>query len=230
MRPTVASYCTTFLKPEMRHIYRQVTGLAAVRDLCAHAGAAVRGALSVSTRWSCIPRARKNFLKRFFLKYIRRLPPVYYRGELQVIIKLLERRPADLMHIYFGHTGVHLLPFIKEWEQPGGGLVSRHGYPAAPGAGGLRRANARAAADRAAGARALAFAHDAARGDGLPAGAAAAESHGHPARGFSAAPSGARRRMARGGWCRRAGSSRRKGCAGRCRPLRGFGSFTRRRG
>jgi len=25
--PTVASYCTTFLKPEMRHIYRQVTGL-----------------------------------------------------------------------------------------------------------------------------------------------------------------------------------------------------------
>src|SRR5688572_8559615 len=26
-KPTVASYCTTFLKPEMRHIYRQVTGL-----------------------------------------------------------------------------------------------------------------------------------------------------------------------------------------------------------
>ena len=25
--PIVASYCTTFLKPEMRHIYRQVTGL-----------------------------------------------------------------------------------------------------------------------------------------------------------------------------------------------------------
>ena len=25
--PKVASYCTTFLKPEMLHIYRQVTGL-----------------------------------------------------------------------------------------------------------------------------------------------------------------------------------------------------------
>ena len=24
---TVASYCTTFLKPEMLHIYRQITGL-----------------------------------------------------------------------------------------------------------------------------------------------------------------------------------------------------------
>src|SRR5208282_3471235 len=27
VQPIVASYCTTFLKPEMRHIYRQVTGL-----------------------------------------------------------------------------------------------------------------------------------------------------------------------------------------------------------
>jgi hypothetical protein len=26
-RPIVASYCTTFLKPEMLHIYRQITGL-----------------------------------------------------------------------------------------------------------------------------------------------------------------------------------------------------------
>ncbi len=26
-QPVVASYCTTFLKKEMRHIYRQVTGL-----------------------------------------------------------------------------------------------------------------------------------------------------------------------------------------------------------
>ena len=26
-KPVVASYCTTFLKPEMRHIYRQVVGL-----------------------------------------------------------------------------------------------------------------------------------------------------------------------------------------------------------
>jgi colanic acid/amylovoran biosynthesis glycosyltransferase len=28
---TVASYCTTFLKPEMLHIYRQVTALRTVR-------------------------------------------------------------------------------------------------------------------------------------------------------------------------------------------------------
>lgn len=123
-KPVVASYCTTFLKPEMRHIYRQVTGLQ-------------RYATFVMTRErlgerefpfpniEVIPRARKNFVKRFWLKYVMRKPPVYYRGELQVLIKLLRRRPADLMHVYFGHTGVHLLPFIQEWDRPT--VVSFHG-------------------------------------------------------------------------------------------------------
>jgi colanic acid/amylovoran biosynthesis glycosyltransferase len=127
--PVVASYCTTFLKPEMRHIYRQVTGLQRYRTFVL-----TRERQSVERfpfdDIELIPRARKNFIKRFWLKYVRRLPAVYYRGELQVIIKILERRPADLMHVYFGHTGVHLLPFIKEWDQPC--VVSFHGMDIQP--------------------------------------------------------------------------------------------------
>ena len=127
--PVVASYCTTFLKPEMRHIYRQVSGLR-------------RWQTFILTRErqcdeqfpfddvELIPRARKNFVKRFWLKYVQRVPAVYYRGELQEVIKLMERRPADLMHIYFGHTGVHLLPFIKEWDKPC--VVSFHGMDIQP--------------------------------------------------------------------------------------------------
>ena len=42
-----------------------------------------------------------------------------------MLASLLERRGADLMHIYFGHTGVHLLPFIEEWNKPC--VVSFHG-------------------------------------------------------------------------------------------------------
>ncbi len=128
-QPIVASYCTTFLKPEMRHIYRQVTGLRRYKTF-------------VMTRErmgaeefpfddiELIPRARKNFIKRFALKYVMRRPPVYYRGELQVLLKILKRRPADLMHIYFGHTGVHLLPFIQEWKCPC--VVSFHGMDTQP--------------------------------------------------------------------------------------------------
>ena len=128
-RPVVASYCTTFLKPEMRHIYRQVTAFQRYDTFI------LTRERKCATEFlfddiELIPRARKNFIKRFYLKYVRRRPPVYYRGELQVLIKLLKRRPADLMHVYFGHTGVHLLPFIQEWDKPC--VVSFHGMDIQP--------------------------------------------------------------------------------------------------
>jgi len=123
-KPIVASYCTTFLKPEMRHIYRQVTGLQRYSTFVMTRERMCEEQFPFSDI-ELIPRARKNFIKRFYLKYIRKLPPVYYRGELQVLIKMLKRRPADVMHAYFGHTGVHLLPFILEWDKPC--VVSFHG-------------------------------------------------------------------------------------------------------
>ncbi len=123
-KPIVASYCTTFLKPEMQHIYRQVTGLQRYSTFVMTRERMCEEQFPFSDL-ELIPRARKNFIKRFYLKYIRKLPPVYYRGELQVLIKLLKRRPADVMHAYFGHTGVHLLPFIQEWDKPC--VVSFHG-------------------------------------------------------------------------------------------------------
>ena len=129
VRPVLASYCTTFLKPEMRHIYRQITGLERYNTFVL-TRERICGEQFPFADIERIPRARKNFIKRFWLKYILRKAPVYYRGELQVLIKLLRRRPADLMHIYFGHTGVHLLPFIKEWEKPC--VVSFHGMDIQP--------------------------------------------------------------------------------------------------
>jgi colanic acid/amylovoran biosynthesis glycosyltransferase len=127
--PTVASYCTTFLKPEMRHIYRQVTGLRKWQTFIL-TRERIEEERYPFPAIEVLPKARKNFLKRFWLKYLRHLPAVHYRGELQVVIKALERRPADLLHVYFGHTGVHLLPFIKEWNHPT--VVSFHGMDIQP--------------------------------------------------------------------------------------------------
>src|SRR4051795_7115052 len=130
-KPVVASYCTTFLKPEMRHIYRQVTGLRRYETFVMTRERTCEDRFPFAEeRIELIPRARKNFIKRFWLKYVMRKAPVYYRGELQVLIKLLKRRPADVMHVYFGHTGVHLLPFIQEWDKPC--VVSFHGMDIQP--------------------------------------------------------------------------------------------------
>lgn len=125
-KPVVASYCTTFLKPEMLHIYRQITGLKRVESFvitkerqCENLFPMPNGSVLIA------PRARSNFIRRFWLKYIKREPPIVYRGEYGVLARLLERRHADLMHVYFGHTGVHLLPFLQRWPRPS--IVSFHG-------------------------------------------------------------------------------------------------------
>jgi colanic acid/amylovoran biosynthesis glycosyltransferase len=128
-KPVVASYCTTFLKPEMRHIYRQVSGLKRW-DTWIMTRERIEEERYPFPDIEVLPRVRKNFLKRFWRKYVLRLSPLLYRGELRCIVKTFERKPADLMHIYFGHTGVHLLPFIKEWNKPV--VVSFHGMDIQP--------------------------------------------------------------------------------------------------
>ena len=120
----VASYCTTFLKPEMLHIYRQVTSLQTYQTFV------MTKALQNTDRFpfsdvEVIPQPRINPLRHGWLKFVKRRPPIVYRGEYQMLASLLERRGADVMHIYFGHTGVHLLPFIERWNKPC--VVSFHG-------------------------------------------------------------------------------------------------------
>lgn len=123
-RPLVASYCATFLKPEMRHIYRQVASLERFRTVV------------ITQKRQCVeeypfeplvelPKAKKNFALRFWQKYVIKAPPIVYRGELRLLALELERFQAEMMHVYFGHTGVHLLPFIQAWDKPV--IVSFHG-------------------------------------------------------------------------------------------------------
>ena len=122
-RPLVASYCTQFLKPEMLHIYRQVTGL---RRYATFVMAKERlGAEQFPFDAIEMVTPERRLARSLFLKFVRRTPSLLYRGELDAMRKILAQRPADLMHIYFGHTGVHLLPFIEIWDKPC--VVSFHG-------------------------------------------------------------------------------------------------------
>src|SRR4051812_34015633 len=120
----VASYCTTFLKPEMLHIYRQVRSLHDYETFVM-TKAIQNQELFPFGDIEVIPKPRNNPLRHGWLKWVKQKPAIVYRGEYQMLSKLLDRRGADLMHIYFGHTGVHLLPFIERWKKPC--VVSFHG-------------------------------------------------------------------------------------------------------
>jgi len=128
-KPIVASYCTTFLKAEMLHIYRQVTGLDAF-DTFVICKERLHEDRFPFDDVELTRRVRSNFIRRFWLKYIRKEPPIVYRGEYGALAGILDRRSSDLMHIYFGHTGVHLRPFIQRWPKPV--TVSFHGMDVQP--------------------------------------------------------------------------------------------------
>ena len=120
----VASYCSSFLKSEMLHIYRQLRALRGV-DTFVVTKEVQNPERFPFERIEIIPKRRTNLLVHGWLKFVERRPPIVYRGEYQTLDSLLERHGADLMHIYFGHTGVHLLPFIEQWDKPC--VVSFHG-------------------------------------------------------------------------------------------------------
>jgi colanic acid/amylovoran biosynthesis glycosyltransferase len=108
----------------MLHIYRQVKALRGVRTFV------VTKEVQNADRFpfrdvEVIPKRRMNLMRHGWLKFVERRPPIVYRGEYQTLDSLLKKHGADLMHIYFGHTGVHLLPFIEQWDKPC--VVSFHG-------------------------------------------------------------------------------------------------------
>lgn len=124
MKPLVASYCTYFLKQEMRHIYRQLTALGEVRTFVI-AKFRENAVEYPFPDVEVLARSRVSLPRRAFLKYVSRAPALMYRGEFESVRKILLRRDPDLMHIYFGNTGVHLLPLIERWDRPC--IVSFHG-------------------------------------------------------------------------------------------------------
>jgi colanic acid/amylovoran biosynthesis glycosyltransferase len=108
----------------MRHIYRQVTSLERYRTVVLTQKRQCAEEYPFSPLVE-LPKPKKNFAVRFWQKYVIKAPAIVYRGELRLLADALERHQARMMHIYFGHTGVHLLPFIQAWDKPV--IVSFHG-------------------------------------------------------------------------------------------------------
>jgi colanic acid/amylovoran biosynthesis glycosyltransferase len=122
--PVVACYCATFLKPEMWHIYRQISALERVSPVVIAQKRENSGRFPFD-RIDIVPKPALHFLRRFWFRQVRDKPWQISRGELRALLCVLEKTDARLLHIYFGHIAVHLLPLIRAWPRPS--IVSFHG-------------------------------------------------------------------------------------------------------
>ena len=108
----------------MLHIYRQITGLKRCAPLVI-AQKRENAARYPFEPLRIIPRLRTHFLRRFWFRQFRDKPWQISHAEVSKLLSVLTETRARLLHIYFGHIGVHLLPLIQSWTNPS--IVSFHG-------------------------------------------------------------------------------------------------------
>lgn len=122
--PVVAFYCASFLKPEMLHIYRQITALRQVRPFVI-AQKRENAEKFTFDKIDIVGKPATHFLRRFWFRQVRNRPWQISKRELHSLLEILEREKAQLLHIFFGHIAVHLRPLIRAWPKPN--VASFHG-------------------------------------------------------------------------------------------------------
>ena len=126
-QPVAAQYSATFLKPEMLHIYRQITALRAYQPLVL----TQRRENAARFPFEPVVTLRRPWtreLRRFWQKTLRGGPLLISRAEARSLAFVLRESDAALLHVYFGHIGVHLLPMLRRARLPV--IVSFHGADA----------------------------------------------------------------------------------------------------
>lgn len=129
-RPVAVQYVVTFLKPEMLHVYRQITELRTFRPVvfCQKRERASDFPFEPVVH---LPKPRTHALRRIWQKQILGQPITIYRSEARRILARLHEEKAAILHVYFGHIGMHLLPLLEICDLPV--IVSFHGADAQVG-------------------------------------------------------------------------------------------------
>jgi glycosyltransferase involved in cell wall biosynthesis len=136
-KPRLASLCGTYLKPEMQSIYRQVAGITGYENIVMAEQVQNRKEFPhepvITLTKKGTPRAKGNFLLRFWYKYIlKQWPPPIQINKLPPgphfpynLPELLQEHRIDVVHVYYGHKAVKYLDMLKHWGGPF--IVSFHG-------------------------------------------------------------------------------------------------------
>ena len=108
----------------MLHIYRQITALRQIEP------AVIAQKRENADRFpfdkiDVVSKPAMHFLRRFWFRQVQNKPWQISKHEVGALIEILSRENAQLLHIFFGHIAVHLLPLIGAWPKPS--VVSFHG-------------------------------------------------------------------------------------------------------
>lgn len=128
-RPVAAIFCATFLAEDMRHIYRQVSGLRVFQQHVITKKRRNAEAFPVHKKWVTeLPRPNLRFFRRLWYKTIKGGNVPMSTREVRDALYAFQRHDAKLMHIYFGNIAVDLLPLMRTMIWPV--VVSFHGADA----------------------------------------------------------------------------------------------------
>ena len=101
----------------MLHIYRQITSLERFRPIVLARKREEAERFPFAPVF-LVPRSSTHFLRRFWFRTILDAPWRMSSSETGRLFRRLDEEDAQLLHIYFGHIAVHLLPLLERWPRP----------------------------------------------------------------------------------------------------------------
>lgn len=108
----------------MLHIYRQLTGLQRFRPVVFTQKRENAGCFPFPDV-AVIPRGRGRWWRRFWQRQVLCQPVTLSKGETSRLSKAIAASGAEVLHVYFGHIAVQLLPLLERRARPA--VVSFHG-------------------------------------------------------------------------------------------------------
>src|SRR5438034_151686 len=108
----------------MLHIYRQITSLKRCRLIVIAQKREQADRYPFEAIYTVV-KPPAHFLRRFWFRQVCDKPWQISGPEVRALLAILSKTDARLLHIYFGHIAVHLLPLIRAWNKPS--IVSFHG-------------------------------------------------------------------------------------------------------
>jgi colanic acid/amylovoran biosynthesis glycosyltransferase len=127
-KPAAASFVANFLKPEMLHVYRQISSLER------YAPTVLAFKREHEDRFpfphvKIVPRSGMKWLRRAWSRHVSRQPITLTKGEEARFTAELKACQAAVFHIYFGHIGAMFRNWLSQRPLPT--VLSFHGADAA---------------------------------------------------------------------------------------------------